>query len=62
MATKLKTFDCVEMKREAQERLHAEYDRRRSEFASYVDFLNAKAQESELWKWIREKTTAASSP
>ena len=55
MGTKPKTFDCVEMKREAQRRLRAEYERRRSEFGSYVEFLNAKAEESELWQWIRGK-------
>ena len=47
MTTKTKTFDCVEMKRKAQEALQAEYHSRRGEFASFSDFLNAKIRESE---------------
>jgi len=50
MATKTKTFDCVEFKRQAQRKLRAEYEARRKEFDSYFDFLDAKAQESE---WVR---------
>jgi len=50
MATKTKTFDCVEFKREAQRRLRAEYEARKGDFASYHDFVNAKAQES---AWVR---------
>jgi hypothetical protein len=41
-----KTFDCVEMKREAQRRIGAEYEARKREFASYWEFLNATAAES----------------
>ena len=44
---KLKTFDCVEMKHQAQEALQREYDSRREEFATLPDFLNAKVRESE---------------
>ena len=61
MGTKSKTFDCVQMKRQAQEKLRAEYERRRSEFGSYVEFLNAKAEESELWRSIRRKPAESSS-
>ena len=50
MATKTKTFDCVEMKRQCQKKLQEEYEARRGEFGSYFDFLEAKANESE---WIR---------
>ena len=53
MSTKSKTFDCVEMKRKAQERLHAEYESRKAAFSSYFAFLEAKATESprqrEFW-------------
>lgn len=42
--TKTKTFDCVEMKRRAQEQLQAEYKAKESEYSSIVDFLNAKAK------------------
>ena len=46
-----KTFDCVEMKCKAQEKLHAEYEARKSGFSSYFAFLEAKAHES---SWQRE--------
>ena len=48
MTTDIKQFDCVEMKRRAQEKLQAEFAQRRAEFASYVDFLNAKSKESDM--------------
>ena len=57
MATKVKTFDCIEMKRRAQEKLQAEYESRKSEFPSYVDFLNAKAEQSDLGRWLRSVAT-----
>ena len=44
---KTKTFDCVEMKRQAQEELLAEFERRREEFATLTEFLDAKLNESE---------------
>lgn len=54
MTTKIKTFDCVESKRKAQEALEKEFESRRQEFASLADFLNAKTAESkntsEIWK------------
>ncbi len=49
METKAKTFDCVEMKRKAQEMLQDEFDSRRQEFATFTEFLNAKAKESD---WV----------
>ena len=55
MATKTKTFDCVQMKRRAQERLRAEYEARKSEFSSIVDFLNAKADASATRRKLRAK-------
>ena len=45
-----KTFDCVEFKRQSQQRLSAEFERRKAEFDSYVDFIRAKVQEDE---WSR---------
>jgi hypothetical protein len=52
MLTKVeKTFDCVEMKRKAQEELHAEYEARKNEFPSYFAFLEAQSRES---AWQRE--------
>jgi hypothetical protein len=48
-----KAFDCVEMKRKAQEDLHAEYEAHRNEFPSYFAFLEAKtgasAWQKEFW-------------
>ena len=55
MMVKAKTFDCVEMKREAQRRLRAEYEERKDEFDDYVAFLNWKADHSELAKMMRRK-------
>ncbi|MFO7821025.1 MAG: hypothetical protein R6V56_03055 [Lentisphaeria bacterium] len=52
MATKTKTFDCVEMKRQAQKSLHEEYQKRHDEFESYLDFICAKADEFE---WVRKQ-------
>jgi hypothetical protein len=51
MTTRTKSFDCVEMKQKAQLKLRAEYESRRDEFASYFEFLDAKAAES---TWQRE--------
>ena len=55
MATKTKTFDCVEMKRQAQARLRAEYEARKGEFSSVVDFLNAKARATTTRKALSAK-------
>ncbi len=62
MATRVKTFDCVEFKRRAQERLMAEYEARKDEFSSEIDFLNAKAEESEIAKVVRAKIARAKAP
>jgi len=51
MLTKTKVFDCVEMKHQAQQRLHSEYEARKAEFSSYFAFLEARAMES---SWQRE--------
>ena len=51
MATKPKTFDCVEIKRRAQEEISAESESRKHEFSSYGAFLEATIQEAE---WIRK--------
>ena len=55
MAKMKKAFDCVEMKREAEQKLRAEYESRRPEFQSYVHFLQCKAGESELARTVRAK-------
>jgi hypothetical protein len=55
MSKKPKTFDCVEMKNRIQAELWAEYQARRHEFASYLDFINARVKDSELMKLLRQK-------
>ena len=66
MATKPKTFDCVEMKHRAQEKLRAEYEARRDEFASYSEFLEATINEHpwqrRLWERIAASTSDTASP
>jgi|WetSurMetagenome_2_1015567.scaffolds.fasta_scaffold428915_1 hypothetical protein len=55
MSTKTKTFDCVEMKNRIQAELFAEYESRKGEFASYLDFINARAKDSELLRSLKER-------
>lgn len=50
-----KTFDCVEMKNRIQADRLAEYEARKGEFASYLDFINARVKDSELAKIIGQK-------
>jgi len=56
--TKKKTFDCVAFKRRAQEQLRHEWAERKDEFASYGEFLEAKANASEwqrrFWEQLRK--------
>jgi hypothetical protein len=59
MTTKEKTFDCVEMKRQCQEKMRLEYESRKDEFTSYLDFINHKAEESNLWKILQDKIARA---
>ncbi len=61
MATKTKTFDCIEAKRKAHRRMMAEYESRKREFPSLVEFLNAKAEESDIAKSVRQKIARAHS-
>jgi len=63
METKKERFDCVAFKREAQQRLMKEFEARRDEFATYADFINAKAEEgtrSQAWlkKFAMNRTRA----
>ncbi len=52
---KKKVFDCVEMKRQAQAKLMQEYESRKEEFESYVDFLNSTARTDPLVMAFRKK-------
>ena len=56
MATKAKTFDCVEMKRQAQAAILAEWERRRNEFFSYGEFVEASIRDSEWARRMWAKT------
>jgi hypothetical protein len=47
------------MKRQAQAKLRAEYEAQKDEFDNYVDFLNWKADHSELARLIRQKIASA---
>ena len=51
MATKTKTFDCVEMKNRIQAERMAEYEALKDEYPSFVDFVKTRAGKSE---WVRE--------
>lgn len=54
MQKKTKKFDCVETKHEVQDKLIREYETRKGEFTSYLDFVRAKSEESE---WVRKQRT-----
>jgi hypothetical protein len=54
VTTAKKAFDCVEFKAGAQRRLMAEFQARRAEFATYADFINAKADEDPRVRKMRE--------
>jgi hypothetical protein len=55
MARTNKKFDCVEMKNAVQQQLRQEYEQRKSEFASYVDFINSTANDSDEIRLFREQ-------
>ena len=56
-----KKFDCVEMKNTIQQQLRQEYERYKNEFASYVDFINSKINESDEIRFFREKIAKSKS-
>ena len=59
MAKAKRKFDCVEMKREAQRRVRAEYEARKDEFASYSEFLKATVAKSAWCSSIVRKCSRA---
>ena len=59
MMSKTKTFDYVKMKNGIQRKLRQEYQARKTEFASYADFLNATANETEDIRRFCEKVAKA---
>jgi hypothetical protein len=52
-----KPFDCVRMKNEIQAQILAEYEARKGEFSSFVDFVNKT--ESPWERKIRERIQKA---
>ena len=56
---KQKTFDCVEMKRQAQARLMAAYCARKSEFTSYAQFIRETAATDPKIRAFRERIAEA---
>lgn len=59
MTGRKKTLDCVDMKNSIQEDLRQEYEARKTEFDSYVDFLNSAANESQEIRMFLEKVANA---
>jgi len=55
MKAKNKTFDCVEFKNSIQRELMREYEARKGEFPSYVDFINAAANADPKIQAFRHK-------
>ena len=60
MTKKAKTFDCVEMKNRIQAERWAEYQARKGEFRSYLDFITARVVSSQLGQVVRDKVAARS--
>ena len=59
MISRKKTFDCVEMKNRIQRDLRQEYEIRRTEFDSYIDFLRTTANESDEIRTFIKKVANA---
>jgi hypothetical protein len=47
------------MKDRIQAERLAEYEARKDEFSSYIDFVNARVKDSELAEMVRQKATSA---
>lgn len=62
MTTKAKTFDCVEMKRKAQESIMAEWEARKREFSSYEEFLEATLKQSDWGRRTWERLRPVNGP
>ena len=56
---KQKAFDCVEMKRQAQARLMAAYEARRSEFSSYAELIRETAATDPKIRAFRDRIAEA---
>ena len=51
MATRTKSFDCVEMKDHIQAQLLAEYEASKDKCPSFVEFLRSRNDQNE---WVRK--------
>jgi hypothetical protein len=56
---KIKTVDCVKIKDRIQRELMQEYEMRKSEFPSYVDFINAVTDADPRVQSFRRKVAEA---
>jgi hypothetical protein len=54
-----KKFDCLKMMDEIQAKIMAEWEARKAEFPSFVDFINATAKESPFVQEIERKLRKA---
>jgi hypothetical protein len=52
---KTKWFDCLDMKKQVQTKLMHEYENRKGEFDSYVDFINSTAETDPFVIALRKK-------
>jgi hypothetical protein len=59
MAKKRKAFECVKMKHDIQAKIMAEYEARKGEFSSFVDFINTRANESPWTRKMRRRAKAS---
>jgi hypothetical protein len=59
MATKQKTFDCVEMKNRIQADLMAQYEARKAEFSSFEEFVSTLAEQDPWVRKMRRRVRAA---
>ena len=59
MAKKIKTFDCVEMKRQAQARLMGEFEAQKGKFSSFAEFIRSTAGKSPWGRSLRARIRRA---
>jgi len=52
----MKTFDCVEMKNQIQARMFADFEAHKDKYASFADYVKARADKSTWVQRMRKKT------
>jgi hypothetical protein len=55
MSPSPKTFDCLEMKNRIQAERLAEYEQRKGEFGSYIEFINNRVKDSALAAFLLKR-------